>query len=39
MEETGMSIGFLAWPWLTADRKLQFGRYVQHMRELYKDCR
>ena len=27
-----MGIGFLARPWLTADRRLQFGRYVQLMR-------
>ena len=29
-----MGIGFLAHPWLTADRMQQFGRYVQLMREL-----
>ena len=29
-----MGIGFLARHWLTADRMLKFGRYVQLMREL-----
>ena len=29
-----MGIGFLTRPWLTADRMLQVGRYVQLMREL-----
>ena len=29
-----MGIGFLARPWLTADRMLQLGCYVQPMREL-----
>ena len=29
-----MGIGFLARPWLTADRMLQLGSYVQLMREL-----
>ena len=29
-----MGIGFLACPWLTADKWLPFGRYVQLVREL-----
>ena len=29
-----MGIGFLARPWLTADRMQQFGQYAQLMREL-----
>ena len=29
-----MGIGFLARPWLTADRMLQFGRNVQLMRDV-----
>ena len=34
MEEIGIGVGFLARPWLTADRWLPFGRYVQLMREV-----
>ena len=29
MEEMGMGFGFLARPWLTSDRRLQFGRHIQ----------
>ena len=32
-----MGIGFLARPWFTADRRLQFGHNDQLMRELWMD--